>query len=233
MSKSKLPPAMTAWSYSRYGTWSKCPRLAYYKFVKKLPEPKNKAMERGLQVHDMAERYIKGELMGMPVDLLRFKTRVEKLREMYKDGTAHVEDSWAFNSRWEETEYFAPNAWCRIKTDVWEVLRPGVVKVTDWKTGKPRDGYGEQLRLYATGAFYAIADVEEVETELAYLDTGEVVGGREDPDGVYKVEDAEKLRQEWDDKVAPMLADRHYKPNPGYHCRWCHFSRSNGGPCDY
>jgi hypothetical protein len=42
-----------------------------------------------------------------------------------------------------------------------------------------------------------------------------------------------KLADDWEDKTRPMLNDTIFAPKPGNACRWCHWKKSNGGPCKF
>jgi len=35
------------------------------------------------------------------------------------------------------------------------------------------------------------------------------------------------------EKVMKIENDDIFAPNPSYACRWCHFRKNNGGPCQW
>lgn len=214
---------LTSWSYSRYSCYNECPAKAKYKFIDKLPEPPAPAMERGDKIHKMAEAYTKGWESRLPAELKLFKDQFKEL----KASKPIVEETWAFTKDWNQTTW---NDWnncaVRIKVDA-ACLDEDTLYVIDHKTGKKRDGYEEQLSLYALGGMLKFPHVVKVETQLWYLDSGDQV------EMSYSVGDMKKLQTGWDKKVKPLLSDTKFNPRPSNACRFCTFSKSKGGPCKY
>jgi hypothetical protein len=99
--------------------------------------------------------------------------------------------------------------------------------IIDFKTGKKWPTNEEQMDLFATAAFMRYPFLETVTTRLWYLDSGDEVI-RE-----YHVDDADRMRQEWDERAKPLLTATEFLPRPNDKCRWCHFRKDNGGPCIY
>lgn len=217
------PTTITSWSYSRYALYEKCPRKAKYKFIDKLPEPGNAAMERGNQIHKLAELYTKNELQTLPKELKLFKEEFVEL----KKSKPIVEETWAFTRNWQKTTW---NDWnncaLRVKTDA-ACLDKDTLYVIDHKTGKPRDGYEEQLHLSATAGMLVFPKAKIISTQLWYLDTGDVVSKD------YDAKDVGKMMLEWDKKTVPMLSDTTFACRPSNECRWCPYSKSKGGPCKF
>lgn len=235
----KVLPQLTSWSFSRYSDYKQCPAKAKYKHIDKLKEPPNTAMLRGLAVHKLAEDFVKGVLRKMPEELGTFSDDLLLLREWYaaNNGTVLVEESWAFTRDWTATEWNNWNAcYLRVKTDVafYSSATKTVLTIVDWKTGRQRPekevDYVEQLELYVLAAFKLLPNVVEVRPWLAYADSGSVY-----PEAVmaYTREYLPDLEVIWARRIAPMMADTTFKPNPGNACTWCHFKKSNGGPCQF
>lgn len=223
---------ITAWSLSRLTTYEGCPRQAYYKFVKKLNEPKGQAMERGIKIHEQAEALL---VRGgrVPADL---KLMEEQLKELKKLKPL-VEIEYAFTAKWEPTDWFGSikPAWCRVKADA---LVPPVadadepeVRVIDFKTGKIKahGEYDDQLELYGLAGLLTFPTAVRATGELWFLDHNEVVQAAEP---VLRAQ-APKLQKKWELRVKKMLNDKRFDPKPGNSCRWCHFRRANNGPCEY
>lgn len=220
-----LPERITAWSYSRFSDYCKCPQLAFYKHVKRMKEPPNPAMERGSRIHKLAEDYVAGNIRALPPELAKFKTQFAGL----KKNKASVEEQWAFNVSWGPVDWFAKDAWCRIKVDVKNLLEKSeTLVIIDHKTGKKRPGNELQMDLYAVGGFTMHPEVKFVRTELWYLDEGGLP-----TTALYEVEKYKVIRKEWEGRVKMMMADKVFKPKPGAHCTWCHFSKAKGGPCRF
>lgn len=229
---------ITSWSFSRYFDYRKCPRKSFYKVIQRLPEPGNKAMERGNAIHKLAESYIKGEARRVPDELKKFTDLFKELKQLYKKkvGGVAVEDSWAFTKDWVQTTYDDwANCHVRIKVDC--AANPGldVLTIYDWKTGKYRAeqhaDYLEQLELYVVGGFYQYTHVKAIQPKLVYLDQGAIY-----PEGephIYQRKELPALTKKWEKRVLPMLSDTVFAPRPSHDCHYCHFRKSNGGPCQY
>lgn len=212
----------TAWSYSAWALYEQCPLK--YKLLKidKMSEPQSPAMARGNEIHNKIDSFLKG-VGELPPEAQSFKTVLVDLKALEPFG----EQRWAFNKQWGATTYFGKDVWLRVIVDAGKVFEDGYCTIIDWKTGKKYDENREQLDLFALATFKHYAEVREVETRLAYVDSGEeVVWG-------YKREDVPALQADWERRVTPMFNDTLFAPKPNSKCRWCHFRRENGGPCKF
>lgn len=229
---------ITAWSYSRYACYTECPAKAKFKFVAKLPEPGSTAMDRGSAMHALMEELTTGKMSGKPEELTKvdsfreeFKTsvlpKIKKDASVAKKGRPLAEQEWAFTTLWEPTGWFARNAWCRIKTDLVFHNKKQLI-IVDHKTGKRREEHRDQLSLYALGGFIMFPEVEHISTQVWYLDQGAPWTQDE-----YERAELPDIKNAWLDKTKPMLTDTQFAPRPGNYCRWCHFRKGNGGPCQY
>lgn len=180
-------------------------------------------MERGNTIHKLAEQYTKGIIKKLPAELKLF---AEQFKEL-KKSKPQVEETWAFTKEWAETLWNDwAGCWLRIKTDA-SCIEDTTLYVIDHKTGKEREGYEEQLSLYALGGMLKHPHVKTVNTQLWYLDSGNPV------EMSYDIKECKELRSGWEKKVKPMMNDTTFAPKPGNHCRWCAFSKSKGGPCKF
>jgi len=215
---------LTSWSYSRYALYTECPAKAKYKFIDKLPEPPAPAMERGNKIHKLAEDYTKGLIKKLPPELKLYKHEFEIL----KNSKPVVEESWCFKNDWSETVWNDwAGCWVRIKVDA-GCLDEQDLYVIDHKTGKPREGYEEQLSLYALAGMLKYPHIKQVHTQLWYLDHAQ------DPVAMtYDIKQREDLRKDWEKRVSPMLNDTRFTPKPSYKCQYCAFSKAKGGPCKF
>jgi hypothetical protein len=220
----RAPKRFTAWSYSRWTDYENCPRQARFKHLDKLPEVKGKALERGSQIHTEGENFLIRKTRGVPTSYVAFKTQLETIRRR----GAIAEGSWTFTRDWELTEWNDWDAaWVRMKIDAHYVDGNGALRVIDFKTGKVRDSNVPQLELYGLGGLLRYPEVQTVRAEFWYLDAGESHAL------VFKREEVETLRAEWLRRTKPMLTDTRFKPKPGYACKWCSFSKTKGGPCEF
>lgn len=233
---------LTSWSFSRYSDYQQCPLKAKLKHIDKIKEPPNAAMERGAHIGELAEKYIKGELKALPVELKLFKTEFTMLRKQHKvkpENGMVVEDNWAFRKDWTETTWDDwANCWVRIKLDCAHHVEEDVLKVIDWKTGKHRpdnlEAYMEQLDLYALGALLTYPHINQVQVVLGFLDHG--IWEPKVPK-VYLRAELPGLKKAWEARVKKMLSDTLFAPRPNRFCGWCHFRKANkengGGQCQY
>lgn len=228
------------WSFSQWENYNGCPARWKYKSVLKLPSsPPGPAAARGLEMHDRAERYIKGEIdTVIPDPTLRFGDKkpaiihdkyVHVLND-YRDhpnGERHTEFKIAFDDEWYLTGgYTSSNTACIAVLDAVKGMN-GVLDIGEWKSGSPKDTHADQRKLYALAGFRRWY-VDEVRVTTYYLeDTAP-------PERlVVKATAEDKLKALWGDRTQKMQRDKICAPKPGQHCRWCDYSKAKGGPCAF
>lgn len=223
---------ITAWSFSRWNEYQACPFKSRCKIIDKLKEPSSPALERGTLLHKHCEDYLRGVVKTPHKDL---KLVVPNLKELKKRG-AIAEAEFTFTKTWEPTGWFDKDAWCRVKADV--TIPPMVdaevptVEIHDFKSGKLKDAHSDymvQLELYALAGLLTYPLAQEVKTSLIFIDHGKVVPHAE----TFTQGQVGKLTKLWGSRVKKMLSDTQFKATPGDACRWCHFSKSKGGPCQF
>ncbi len=243
---------LTSWSFSTYTQWLKCPRSVCFDKIQRvrIEEPPNEIFAKGNYAHKVAELHIgsraktppplAGEIAspvrgGRPirVDLTPVRDIVAGLRKL----KAKVELEWAFDREWNRVDWRDwDRAWLRMKIDaLGEMLKPKPrLDLVDWKTGKVHDEHKQQRSLYALGGLRLVqigelADGDE-RTELTarhvYLDWPETKAEER-----FGMKDLPALKREWEARTKQMLEDTEYQARPGWHCKWCKFRKSAGGPC--
>ena len=215
---------LTSWSYSRLQTYKLCPRQFKHRFIDKLPEPESPALKKGNKVHQEAEDYLNGNIKKIPSSLALFRKEFKALLKL----EASAEEQWTINDNWEETGWFDRDAWCRMKIDAYYIVEDGVMKIIDFKTGKVRDSYDEQLSFYSLIAFCLFEGLEKVEVELWFLDHHHIETGFYTFNSHFK-----KLKNKFLKDIKPMFNDKEFVPKPSWLCKFCHFSHHKGGPCEY
>lgn len=234
---------ITSWSFSRYSDYKQCPLKAKLKHLDKISEPKNPAMERGGQIHALAEDYLKGKIARIPPELKHFEAEFKTLRKQYKKSISGmvVEDNWSFTKDWEETQWNDwVNCWVRIKLDCAHHEDDQTMIISDWKTGKFRaelnEDYIEQLELYALAAMLLNEHIQVVKPRLVYLDHQEIYPPPDKP-LIFTRADIPKLKKLWAKRTKSMLNDTVFAPRPNDKCHWCHYRASNkmngGGQCKF
>lgn len=221
-------PLVTAWSYSRYSDYKLCPARFMYKHLMKLPDPGTAAMQRGNDIHKMAERFIKGKI-DLPEELENVQTEIE----FCKDNYARAEEEWGFRNDWGwigRPGWFGQDVWFRMKADVVVEYDDDTGLVGDWKTGKMYYANEEQMELFGASTFMRFPHWTNVDVRLWYTDQPADVN---EIQREYTAKDAELIRKDWTKQVKPMFVDRRFAPTPNDKCGWCSYSKAKGGPCKF
>lgn len=221
-------PQVTAWSYSRYSDYKQCPAKFKYKHLMRLPDPGTPAMDRGNQIHKLAEDVIRAKI-DVPPELAGVKDELEFLRDMM----ATPEESWGFTKSWNwigRPGWFGDDVWFRAKTDVRLLYDDDELLLIDWKTGKKYFSNEEQIELFALAGLRRFPHATSVDTRLYYTDAP--------PDDneirrVYTPKELEAVQRTWTKNVVPMFRDRKFAPTPNDKCGWCPYSKAKGGPCQF
>lgn len=221
-------PLVTAWSYSRYSDYKSCPAKFKYKHLEKRSDPGSAAMNRGNEIHKLAEKAVQAKI-DIPDELMGVKKEIEFLR----DNMAVAEESWGFRNDWNwigRPGWFGDDVWFRAKTDVRLLYDDDTLLLGDWKTGKMYFSNEEQIELFALAGYRRFPNVTEVDTRLWYTDA--------DPNDneiqrTYNVKELEAIQRDWTKRVVPMFKDRKFAPTPNQWCGRCPFSKGNGGPCRF
>lgn len=212
-----------SWSYSSLKDYEACPQRIKLKLDKApvLPQEEN----RGTTVHRLCEEYVKGEIDELPRDLRKFEEQFVSDRECYLTGAMELEQEWGYDQDWQQASWF--EAWLRVKCDQVVHLSDTELRIVDYKTGK-RFGnevpHLQQAQLYALAAFMRYPNIESIETEMRYLDHGEVTRKL-----WSRAKDCVRLLEQYTKRVRWMQIDNVFKPNPNkMNCRWCKYGISNG-----
>lgn len=245
-------PPIKAWSWSALNGMNGktgCPLRVALEKVVKVKVPQNPAMIYGNKVHGIGETFIKTKPDEVPEEFMGHEDFMLMLRD---DPTTVAEEKWVMDRNWillDQRQWFNKHLeGLRASADLYR-FPDGEDKIiiTDWKTGKYRDGYSEQVELYALLAFEIFEDdLEYVETEIAYV--GHVKGklndrfvGRKNGkwDGrsergyhFSRKKDYARLRRKWDQRSFYILEATHFPPNQNNpYCGWCPHRKSQGGDC--
>jgi hypothetical protein len=232
---------MTSWSLSSVKAFERCGLLARYKYVDRLPEIRSDAASRGVDFHRDIELYLTGERTSLPDNLSYYAGFLQELRkhEIYPEHTIKL------SSQWEpvtEGPY-----WYKGVLDL-KVLRrsepktegtsgaecsipPTEAIIYDWKTGKIYPEHEDQRTLYSVAVFAEHPTVLSVRAIHVYVDS------RQLREKTFHRDQMHDLRKPWEDRANKFLNalknSEWLIPNPGFHCRWCTYSRAKGGPCRF
>ncbi len=211
-----------SWSASRVFQYEDCPRRLKHKAVDRLPEPVGPPLVRGKRIHGEGEAYLKAKRAIKVPESFQY---VEKELRALRKQKAVAEEQWGFNRKWGHASWY--KATIRMVLDA-RAPRGGVMRVIDFKTGKPRPEKDEdQLGLYAAGTFARFPKIRAVRAELWYLDLGHIVELR------FNRKEALIERWQWEARAQVMLDDKKLEPTPSkWVCKWCAFGKSKDGPCE-
>ncbi len=221
------------WSFSTWKVANQCMARYEFQYLQKLPQPDSPHLARGTHVHKLAEDFLDDKRQAkVPKELKEFAGELKAIRK----AGAVSEETLAFTKSWQPTTFDDwANCWLRVKIDAY--LEPcddeGVATVIDFKTGKPWKDTADQSELYAVAVFQLNDDVDAVDAEFWYTDSGEVVPY------FYSRKDFKKIKQKWQARAQEMLAARTFPfTKNAYDCKFCPFRSDkelgNGqpGPCE-
>lgn len=227
------------WSYSKLSMFEDCAARYKYKHVDRLPEPQSPAAARGDDLHTKAELFLKAAQAprrapsGWGPDLTKLLRDLR--RSTPKEEPAQAELQIGLTRDWTLTGYMASDVWLRVKIDVVKVVKGPLetlrAKVIDWKSGKMRDGYDDQLKLYGASVLATDSRIDRAEVLIGYIDHDKLVGGGKEH--TYEASQLGELIEEWDERASRLERARRFMPNPSQSCRWCPYSKSKGGPCKF
>lgn len=217
------------WSFSRWKVFNECRARYEFQYLQKLEQPESKHLVRGTFVHTLAENFL--DMGGkVPKELKEFADELKAIRKL----GAISERTLAFTKSWQETVFDDwKNCWLRVKIDA-DITEPTSATVIDFKTGKPWKDTKDQSEIYAVAKMQRVKEVETVDVEFWYTDSGEVV-----PYFYSRIRDFKKLKQKWQARAQEMLAARTFPfTKNAYACKYCPFRSdkelANGlaGPCE-
>lgn len=212
-----------AWGFSKLDVFRACKAKFKYQFIEKLAQGSSPAMERGQKMHENIEGYLNGWETTLLPENESWKEALDALKQ--KDFRA--EQALGFDDSWAKLpDWFSKKTWLRVKMDAsYTEAKKGTA--IDFKSGKYRIPSTEQIELYAIGLHAANPGLEEVTAEFWFIDTGEVYSR------TYTAEELLKLRKKYEDYVSPMYAEVTWPAEPSRECRWCPYSKTKGGKCQY
>jgi len=244
------------WSFSQWENYNGCPARWKFKSVLKLPSPPpGPHAARGLEMHDRVEKYIKGERPDVePPEGITFASedgqtvlKPAKIARKYipifdefknhPNGARHCEYRVGFDEEWHLNSASHKATSMVMVLDAvrsggaWEGAQAGaddgVVRIAEWKSGKPKDTHADQRKAYAiAGLKVWLADRVEVTTY--YLEDTAPPARL-----IVQASALDKLTDLWSQRRDQMKGDDICAPKPSFSCRWCEWRSSNGGPCKF
>lgn len=208
-----------AWSFSTLMEFEGCPYRSYLKKVEGAKEPSGTAGDRGSQLHKAIEDYIQAVVGELDGGVKKHRAFIEQLREDFANGIVEVEGDWGFTRDWSVCGWVEKDTWARIKLDAIKHESDTSALVIDWKSGKKFGNelkHATQLMVYAIAAFKRYPNLEFVQGEMRYIDTGEELIGK------YTRTDAERFLPKIEIRALEMTTATEFPPKPSKHnCKWC------------
>lgn len=215
------------YSYSQYSTHAKCGLKYRYRYVDKVDVPREQsaAMNRGTMLHNSIEAFLKKEIEALPVEIDYYTQWLSHLRDT-PEITVSPEHKYAFKSDWTLTDWDDPDAYVRTILDL-QVKTKDALNVVEFKTGKEYDDHTEQRQLYGLAALLAEPEYSEVTVTGTYLDLKQV------RPQTYNRQYVDEMKERWTSYFDLLQKPETWIANPSYSCKWCPFSKYNGGPCEF
>ena len=147
------------------------------------------------------------------------------------EGKVEVEGDWGFTIDWEPCEWMAPDVWARVKLDVIVQETETSARVIDHKTGRMfgnEISHAHQALTYAIASFFRFPQLEHVQTELWYLDHGEITSQ------AYTRDEAMVFMPTLHKRALVMTTATQFPPNPSKNsCRWCSYGKGDYPICEW
>jgi CRISPR/Cas system-associated exonuclease Cas4 (RecB family) len=212
-----------SYSYSAIKLYEQCPLKYKLTRIDHLVEPSGDAANRGKTIHAEIEAILKGGLNLLSEDIKHLE---EKLNAWIK-ANGQSELPVGVNDKWEPVDFDAEDVMFRGIIDLFIKEEGGRATVLDFKTGKHRD-YSDQVAVYSTVILSTMPDVDTVENVIEFIDLAKT-----DKYKPITKSDLPKLQLQLKGRITAIEKDKIYAPNPSVLCKWCHFRKSNGGPCKW
>lgn len=197
--------------------------------------PPAPAAQRGIDLHKGVELHLT-QKTPLPAELERWGDAFKEISTY----TFFAEHKVALDRNWQPVAYRSGDAWYRGVFDL-KVLKPNLLTVYDWKTGKEWPEHWDQKTIYSIAALAEHPEYTECNAVHVYLDSG-----KQTP-RTYHKDQLHAFRAQWYDRadklekaVDSLIYAR--EPNdllmafpmqPNKFCKWCDFSKSKGGPCRF
>ena len=211
------------WGFSKLDVYRACPQKFEFQFIQKLPQPSSDAMARGSQMHEDIEHYLNGWSTTLSPAVASWKEAFDALKTKDFKG----EQAIGIDKDWNKLpDWFSKLTWLRVKMDAY-YIDGDAMTVIDFKSGKYRVPSVDQIELYAGAGLSIAPQIKTVSAEFWFLDTDDVYSK------VYTAEQLLVLRKKYERECQPMYTDSTWTPTPSRECKWCPYSKTKGGKCQY
>jgi len=213
-------------SYSEYSTYKQCAAKHNYAYNMDFPRvPIGPAGQRGTQVHDTVEQFMLGKTDQLDKSI--HEKYGQWLYGMRNNYECIPELRFSFDVHWNPVPWDDEDCFVRGFFDL-HVDADGEIIIYEWKTGKVYDTHVDQRFLYGFIGLLLHEDRKEITVHGVYFDQKE-----NPPVEVYRRVNINFMKQEWQARFSQIEQDEIHAPNPSFLCKYCQFSKSNNGPCQF
>jgi len=214
-------------SFSGLMQFEKCPYSLFLNKVSQIPGVSGAAANRGSTIHDMLEKYVKGEIDETEIEwkLLKsttyHKPLIDTLRKDYEQGLVIPEFKYAINTKLKPVEWDATNMWHRGAIDVvlFESSKQKRATIFDYKTGQTGKTviHKSQLMLYALMMFIHFPKLEFIQSSPIYLDHKKALFYNN-----FTRPDFDLFWPRWESRFRQVTEATIFPPRPNkFNCLWC------------
>lgn len=216
-----------AWSISVLYWYELCPARYYWEKIKKLPTKPKDYFAKGNRIHKSVETYVKsrgGTVLDK--DVKHNKTIIKECAE-FEGAPVMIEQEWGFGAQWQPVGWFDKDVRFRCKLDWLVDYGDSTAEGVDWKSGKPRDSYADEMEVFAMATFHRLPHIKSMEMRLVYVESPHQFIT------AYHRRNLELMTAKWEMRANHLFNETRWLPRPNDRCRGCDFARSEGGPCRY
>ena len=201
------------WSYSGISLFKQCPQKYYrMKIVKDIVEPQHDHLTYGLEVHKVAEDYIR-DGTPIPAKYGFIQEQLDKLVAI--NGDKHCELKMGLTREFEPCDFDAKDVWWRGIADL-IIIDGDKAFLVDYKTGKSAK-YADtgQLELLALAIFKHFPEVKKVKAGLLFVVSKEFIKAE------YSNEDGKRWVRWLQDthRLETAMLTKVWNANPNFTCR--------------
>ena len=219
------------YSYSSVATFRQCPakfNYAYNLKVKVDKQPPSPAMERGSRIHDSIEAYLLKTNEFMHPDIhANYGQWMMGIRE----SGAEVLPEFKWGITWEMKPCAYDDPACMIHGFVDLLVIPedenANLDLYEWKTGGIYPEHVTQIHKYSVAMMCHYPERPGVDAMVTYLDKQDYKAVHYPKTMMFEYKPM--LRSE----IGNIADATRFPTMPSFKCRWCQFSRDNGGPCKF
>lgn len=172
--------AVPTWSFSTLKKYENCPWAVKLGKVDRIPSESGEAAQRGSEIHDGCEAYVRGLRDDLPADGRTkfdiFADDFVDLKQKFRDGVVQLEEDWGIRKDWSPCDWDDPELWGKAKLDVFVRENEETCVIIDHKTGRK---FGNEMKHADQGLSYALhtmhryPEINIFKVEFWYLDEGE------------------------------------------------------------